>query len=191
MKTKALLFGLFLLVAAVQLYIPAEMISNNENIISTGTVLKFKCEPVDPYDPFRGKYIYLRFANRTVVVNKADNYQYNQKIYATFKQDKEGFAVMDKIYSKQPTQRTDFLEIKIDYTNNYDSIEKISVEYPFDRYYMNEFKAPQAEQTYAESVNDIKKSVYAEVAIKNGTGVIKEVMIDNIPIKDYVKKQPK
>jgi hypothetical protein len=56
---------------------------------------------------------------------------------------------------------------------------------------MNEFKAPQAEQTYAESVNDIKKSVYAEVAIKNGTGVIKEVMIDNIPIKDYVKKQPK
>lgn len=191
MKTKTLIFALFLLVAAVQLYIPAEMISHNENIINTGTMLKFKCEPIDPYDPFRGKYIYLRFANRNIIVNKANNYQYNQKIYATFKQDTTGYAVMDKIYNLPPKHRTDYLELTVDYINNYDSIEKISVEYPFNRYYMNEHKAPLAEQTYAESVNDVKKSVYAEVAIKNGTGVIKEVMIDNISIKDYVKKQPK
>jgi uncharacterized membrane-anchored protein len=191
MKTKTLLFGLFLLVAAVQLYIPAEMISHNESIIQTGTVLKFKCEPIDPYDPFQGKFIYLNFSNRTIRVDKAKNYEYNQKIYATFKKDAEGYAIIDKIYKKKPTDRTDFLELIVDNINNYDSIEKITLEYPFNRFYMNEYKAPLAEQTYVESVNDIKKSVYAEVAIKNGTGVIKEVMIDNVSIKDYVQKLPK
>jgi uncharacterized membrane-anchored protein len=191
MKTKTLLFGLFLLVAAVQLYIPAEMISHNENIIQTGKVFKFKCEPIDPYDPFQGKFIYLNFSNRTIRVDKAENYEYNQKIYATFKKDAEGYAIMDKIYKEKPINRADFLELIVDNINNYDSIGKITLEYPFNRFYMNEFKAPLAEQTYVESVNDIKKSVYAEVAIKNGTGVIKEVMIDNVPIKDYVQKLPK
>ena len=191
MKTKTLLFGLFLIVAAVQIYIPAEMISHNENIIQTGTLLKFKCEPIDPYDPFRGKYIYLNFSNRTIQVKKADNYEFRQKIYVTFKPDADGYARMDKIYTKEPTNRTDYLELTIDNTNNYDTIQKITVEYPFNRYYMNEYKAPKAEQTYAESVTDVKKSVYAEVAIKNGTGVIKEVMIDNIPIKEYVQKRIK
>lgn len=191
MKTKTLLFGLFLIVAAVQLYIPAEMISYNENIIQTGTLLKFKCEPIDPYDPFRGKYIYLNFSNRTIQVKKADNYKFNQKIYVTFKPDVDGYARMDKIYTKEPTNRTDYLELTVDNTHNDDTIQKITVEYPFNRYYMNEYKAPKAEQTYAESVNDVKKSVYAEVAIKKGTGVINDVRIDNIPIKDYVKNQPK
>lgn len=191
MKTKTLLFTLFLIVAAVQLYIPAEMIAHNEKIIQTGTLLKFKCEPVDPYDPFRGKFIYLNFSNRTIHVAKAENYKFNQKIYATFKQDDEGYAIMDKIYKKEPKNRTDFLELIVDNTNNYDSIKKITVEYPFNRFYMNEYKAPVAEQTYAKSVNDKKKSVYAEVAIKNGTGVIKEVMINNIPIKEYVQKRIK
>ena len=190
MKTKVLLFGLFLLVAAAQLYVPTEMIWQNQNILDTGTMMKFKCEPVDPYDPFRGKYISLRFANSTIGVKNANRYQYNQTIYATFKQDTTGYAVMDKIYTAAPKERTDYLELTVDYSNNYDSIQKISVSYPFDRYYMNEYKAPMAEQTYAESVNDVKKSVYAEVAISNGTGVIKKVMTDNQAIEDYVKKQP-
>ena len=54
---------------------------------------------------------------------------------------------------------------------------------------MNEYKAPKAEKTYADStLKKNFKKVYALVAVKNGEGIIKDVKIDTVSIKNYVKK---
>ena len=66
---------------------------------------------------------------------------------------------------------------------------KITVDYPFDRYYMQEFKAPAAETAYVEAQWDTTKVAYSLVRIKEGTAVLKDVLIDGVPIKDMVEKR--
>lgn len=52
---------------------------------------------------------------------------------------------------------------------------------------MNENKAKKAEEVYAESIIDTTKIAYALVATKNGKAVVKDVLIDNISIKELAK----
>ncbi|HMB62545.1 MAG TPA: hypothetical protein VKN36_05700, partial [Eudoraea sp.] len=60
-------------------------------------------------------------------------------------------------------------------------------DYPFDRFYMEESKANEAELTYRQSQRDTSKITYALVRIKNGEAVLKDVMIDGISIRELVK----
>ena len=55
------IFIIFIVVGLVQLFVPANMILNEETILKSGTVYKFKTRPVDPNDPFKGKYINLNY----------------------------------------------------------------------------------------------------------------------------------
>ena len=45
----------------VHLYVPAKMIFNKEAVLAQGKDYRFKTAPIDPYDPFRGKYIDLYY----------------------------------------------------------------------------------------------------------------------------------
>lgn len=70
MKNKNIIIILFLIVAVAQLFVPLQMIYNQEDIINTGKIVKFQCEPIDPNDPFRGKYITLNFKESEIKVKK-------------------------------------------------------------------------------------------------------------------------
>ena len=53
MLSKKIIFPLFILVALAQLFVPAKMILDREDVLSTGTAFNFKTRPIDPTDPFR------------------------------------------------------------------------------------------------------------------------------------------
>ena len=59
------IFLIFLAVVLVQLVVPAKMIFDKEVILKTGTIYKFKTQPIDPSDPFRGKYVTLNYELNT------------------------------------------------------------------------------------------------------------------------------
>ena len=70
--------------------------------------------------------------------------------------------------------------------------DEINIDYPFERYYMEESKAYDAERTYRESLRDtIEHSTYALVYVKEGRAVVDDVLIDDISIKDIVKENLK
>ena len=75
MKNKNIIIILFLLVALAQLFVPAQMIYNQEDILDTGKLVKFQCEPIDPNDPFRGKYITLNFKENRIKVKNFKNWK--------------------------------------------------------------------------------------------------------------------
>ncbi len=56
---------------------------------------------------------------------------------------------------------------------------------------MNEYKASEAEKAYNESSRNQSSNTYAVIAIKNGEGIIKDVMIDDISINEYLQKNNK
>ena len=190
MKSTKAIFPLFILVALAQLFVPAQMIWNKEDVLETGKAFKFKTAPIDPNDPFRGKYIYLSFDNVRVEIPKDNDWKRGESIYALLTENEEGFAEITSISRTKPKETQDFVTAKVAFIDIY-SKEKttMTVRYPFERFYMEESKARDAELIYRESQRDTTKTTYALVHIKNGAAVLKDVLIDGVPIKDLVNKE--
>src|SRR4051812_1235547 len=109
---KKLILPLFFLLAAIQLFVPAEMIWKKEAILTKGQDYKFRTEPIDPYDPFVGKYIVLRFRERPFRVARKNAPKNTEFVYVTFKKNKEGFAEIAEVSDKIP-HRNDYLKTAV------------------------------------------------------------------------------
>lgn len=186
MKNKKNILLLFALVAIAQLFVPLQMIFNQENIITTGTAFKFQTAPIDPYDAFRGKYITLFFKEREITVKNAKKYTSGETIFATIITTKNGFAKIGSISKSKPENTNSYLKLKVGFSLNNN---KIAIDLPFNRFYMNEYIASKAEKIYRESSIKKKNETYALVAIKNGEAVIKDVRINEVSIKDLANKK--
>ncbi len=181
MNKKKILLLLFILVALAQLFVPAKMILDREDVLATGKEYKFNVEPVDPSDPFRGKYITLRFKDTRFNNQTDQKWTRGETAFVFFKLDANGFAIIDSVSREKPLNTTDYLKTKIRYNNK--------VKFLFDRFYMEESKAYKAEMLYKESRRDTSKVTYALVNIKNGKAVLKNVLINGVSIKELVEKQ--
>jgi len=185
MKTKNILIA-FAITALAQLFVPVKMIYDCEMTAKEGTEYKFKAEPIDPNDPFRGKYITLAFAME-YLTTKDTTWQAGETAYITLAKDNQGFAKAANLSREKP--EGDYITIEITYKI---AATQLHLKLPFDRYYMEESKAAAAENAYAEYANLTNyKPVYAIVAVKEGNAVLRDVVIDGMPIKEYVEKKRK
>lgn len=179
------IYGILLAAAILlQLYVPASMILERESILQSGKQYKFKAAPVDPNDPFRGKYITLQYDARAAKVNDKFNWQDDDPIFVVIHSDKDGYAKIDTVLKEKPSNGKDFVKAKVDYIS-YDSL--LYINYPFSRYYMEEYKAPQAEKLYIQSTRDTSYKTYSLVCIKNGEAVLKDVLINDVSIRQITE----
>lgn len=186
MDNKKLLFiGFFALVVVAQWFIPLQMITEQEDILNTGKLYKFKTAPVDPYDAFRGKYIFLNYANNEVKITNNEKFAYDDDVFVQLK-DSSGYALIQSVSKKEPISG-DYVKARISYSNTDNYRRNVGVEYPFNRFYMNENKAQSAETAYAEANRIPTQSTYALVAVKKGKAAIKDVLINNISIRVLAK----
>ncbi len=181
MNKRKLLPAAFIVVVLVQLYIPAKMIFDRENILSSGREFKFRAAPVDPNDPFRGKYIVLNFMNNTIDIQGLDEWKMNESIYVILSTDEDGFAGIKSISKEKPSGNQGFVKAKVG-NLMFNDEKKLTIEYPFDRFYMEETKAPRAETEYNKASRDSTRTTWALVSIKDGEAVLKDVMIDGVSI---------
>lgn len=188
MANKKLLLVTFCVVALIQLYVPAKMIFDSEDVLTTGKEFKFKTEPIDPNDPFRGKYITLRFEENHMEQLIDTNWVANQDIYVELIRDVDGYAKIKTISKTEPSNTEDYVKSKVNYYSQFNE-KVVYIDYPFERYYMEETKAPDAEIAYRESARDTSQNTYALVNIKKGQAVLKDVFINEISIKTIVAQQ--
>ena len=181
-----MLFIGFLLIAIVQLYVPAKMIYDQEVVLLNGNEYKFKAAPIDPNDPFRGKYITLRFEANTYTVQNINEWAINEEVFVQIQNDTTGFAQIKNVSKKRPDNDPDYIKAKIAFLIE-DGKVNMRIEYPFDRFYMEETKAQAAEDMYRESIVDSTQVAYALVNIRNGEAVIRDVLINGTSISDLVK----
>lgn len=184
MKTKQLLMIAFAIIAVLQAAAPLKMIYDSEMTERHGTEYKFRTAPIDPTDPFRGKYITLDYDINTIPT-KDTTWLRNEKIYVSIAKDADGFAKVANVSREKP-ESGDYVFTKVTYYYTDD----LHINLPFDRYYMEENKAHDAEVAYRKyNSNPGKfKPAYAIVALKGGNAVLKDVIIDGMPIKEYVVK---
>lgn len=189
MKSKKVMLVVFACLIVLQLSVPAYMILNREIVMHNGKQLKFRVEPVDPYHPFRGRYVSVFVGNNEINVDDEEKYYRGQKVYAVLEVDKEGFATISGIL-KTPPKDKEFIKTKVSYVYNHDGDTRIQIKQPFDRYYMEEKLAPKAEVEYNKRVRgrDENSDVYVTVRVLAGNAVLERLYIEGMTVEEYLKK---
>jgi uncharacterized membrane-anchored protein len=174
----------FVIVALLQLFIPAQMIFHREDILEKGTEFKFQTAPIDPNDPFRGKYTSLNFEQNFILTKDGKKFKDAKEVYVFLKNNQDGFAIFDSISVTKPSEGNNFLKVERGTIQS----DRIYLYLPFDRFYMEESKAPKAEKALAVFSTDTLKKAYAIVSVRNGEGVLKDVMIDGKSINEIARE---
>jgi uncharacterized membrane-anchored protein len=184
---KTTLLVLVLMIAA-QIAVPFYIINRKESILRNGTVFKFMTQPVDPSDALRGKYITLQFKATTFEpAGKPVKFEDEENVFAEITTDSAGYARIGNITKEAPAHTRNFIAVKIAGSNSFftdsnSNEETIRIDYPFDRFYLDEYKAPRAEKMYNEANRE--ENAYALVTVYGGKAVITDVMIGNVSVKD-------
>jgi uncharacterized membrane-anchored protein len=184
--SKTIILVLFAATCLAQWFVPGQMISDRERVLREGKTYKFKTEPIDPSDPFRGKYITLNFEERSVEVLDPKEWERAGDIYVSIA-DSAGFARITKASMYEP-EGIDYIKAKIAWVDSYQPPYHVWIQYPFDRFYVEESKASKAERVSRVTRNDSTTVVYAVVCVLDGTAALKDVMINDRSIADVVRE---
>lgn len=173
-------FGLFAAMALMQLAAPASMILSHERTLATGAAYKFRTAPVDPYDAFRGRYVTLSFEKSEARLAEGVSASFGQTVYATIETGDDGFAEFG-VASLAPPKDTPYLQVKAGYSRGDGAI---NLQLPFDRFYMEETKAPAAEAAYWKHNQRGAQDAYVVVRMRDGGGVIEDLYLGGKSIRD-------
>ena len=99
-------------------------------------------------------------------VAKGAKLRRGQHAYATLKTGTDGLTLLDELHTEPPASG-DFVRVTIRWASE----GKAHIEWPFDRFYLNEALAPEADKWFAESIRG-SKGVIAEVRVHHGTAVL-------------------
>lgn len=185
MSSANLKTGALLAVFLLQLMVPGMMIARREAALRDGSAYKFKTRPIDPFDPFRGRYVALWFSE-TAGEAGYEGVRRGHKVYVEVFQGEDGFAKLGKATRERP-DGVDYIKARIAYVSGGSQVQ---LELPFDRYYMNEKKAPAAERVYWERARDTNSTAYAVVKVLDGMAVTEGLFVDGVHILDYLEANP-
>ena len=178
---------LIALLAVIQLGVPLAMIAKYEAALAFGQEFKFRCAPVDPIDNLRGRYVALNF---DLKLPADDKYSSSEKIHwALIEPDADGFAKAVSVSDYAPGRGT-----AIKYSTKWGSAEL-----PFNKYFMNESLAPQAEQAYRaatarridEAAATKASNCYLTVKIWRGIAVSEQLYINGQPVEELLRANGK
>ena len=184
--------GLLIVVAAGQLAIPAYMIHRQELTLREGRAYKFKTRPVDPYDAFRGRYVALSFEQNQAPWPGGTQVESARhgKAYARIEEGTDGFAVVREV-TPQPPNAGEFMKVQVSYAGWGTNAGTMYFTMPFDRYYMEETKAPKAERAYWANNRrgQTNENTFAVVRIRNGHAALEYLFVAGKPIAEFVREQ--
>ncbi len=180
---KALLkVSAFILMVCAQLAVPASMIYGRETTLAQGEQFKFRCAPVDPYDAFRGRYVALSIQGNAAT-DSTGHIRPGQKAYALLERDEDGFAVVTDVLTAPP-ERGPYVQV----TTGHAMQGGRRLNFPFDRYYMNEELAPLAEQAVRGFRSDTVEA-WISVRVRKGNAAIENLYLNGLPVEEYLRRR--
>lgn len=188
---KTIILVLYLLAVAAGIYYPVSKIISFEFPSSPPAVFRFAVELYDPYDPFRGRYVQLRVEPQEVTVTEEKDFEDDDMAYAVLERDENGFAVVvDLVRAPEPGKTAIRVEVYRRVFSEGPRTYNYRVSFPFDRFYMNEKLAPEAERVVAEALlQGGKGCVIVANVYANGNATIADLLIGDRPIHDILKEK--
>ena len=185
MRKNRFLLTLMAVVFLAQWAVPAAMIARREIALRRGEVFLFRTAPIDPYDPFRGRYVTLNFRSTGVSPENApEGLETGRRVYATVSRDDDGFAVFQKL-SLTPPAHDSYLRTRVRRITP----SQITIDIPFDRFYMEETAAPEAERAWLRHAGRGELESWARVRLYAGTAVTEDLVIGGTPVLEFIEKE--
>ncbi len=172
---------LIILIVAItlQLYIPINIIIEKNTLLSTGTEFNIKTRPIDPSDPFRGKYVSI---SPVVELQDGINFEstYYPLLFVRLSQSPDGYTVVSELSDSpnKPLEGEGVIKLKKIYI-----LSDRTIRLPFDRYYMQEHLAPKAERIYNEGMD-----TYIKIKVKNQKSVLEGLYIGDSRIEELINQ---
>lgn len=94
-------------------------------------------------------------------------------MYLTLKEDADGFAQVDRI-STTPLKGDNVMKAQSGYRFEHTQ----HVDFPFDRLWVSEKIAPEAERAYVANSRRNKQNAYVTVRVRNGDAALEQLYID-------------
>ena len=189
MTRQQVYFTGFILMVLVQWAVPLQTVWKRQGTINNGKVFKFRTVPIDPNDPFRGKYMTLQFQDRKYAYGSSNGVTWvsRQTAYVIPTEDAEGYAAIDTLYAQRPTHTDIYFKATVESISGSDSTLVVDLYFPFDRYYMEEERAPIAESHFFEEMTTPGSTAYAKVVIGGGRSVLQDVVVNGESISEIEK----
>ena len=174
----------------VQLAVPFSMIKGRENILRNGELFRFKTRPIDPADPFQGRYVRLGYKDDYIPLSEDQepDLMYKEPIYVSIETDADGFARFTD-WSRVPPVKGPFLKTRYlgrkqewNQKKQKHTYKGMRLDIPFDRFYMDEAKAPRAEELAREATRT--SNCWANIRILAGKAVIEDVFAEGQSLRD-------
>jgi len=180
MKSKKIIFLVFgLVILAVPLFI----IFKSEDILENGHRHKLRLQGMDPFDPFRGKYLRLRYDNDVTAdteLKEGDN------AYVTLEQDSLGFSRFAFAHKNKP-DHDDYLMAEILWIN--DGTATIKVD-NLSKYFINEDKAKAGEEVLQDWALIGSGAIYAAIRVLDGEARLEDIYVNDTPFLEYLAQDP-
>lgn len=180
--------GVMLLYLAVPYY----MIARYNNVLKSGAQYRFRAQPVDPYDAFRGRYLNLTVENNPIPLGKSKTeYTSGEEVFITLDKDSLGFAHYSGVSKTRPAGNN-YLKSTVSYVN--EGSLYINVPENMGRYYLNEKQAPLAEEAYRKLTGQQRDHpdstlVYLDIRLLNGAPLIEELYFNKLPVDQYLREK--
>lgn len=163
---------------------PLMQIGGYEKVIAEGALMSFKCVAPDPYDMLRGRYLAVRAMPDTFDVAEEGKFKGGEMVYALLEAGPDGLVTI-KDLTHEPPVSGPFMRVKCGYSYG----KSVRIEWPFDRFYLNEKTAPKADEWYRKNVRGAS-AVTAEVRVLNGKAVLVDLKLEGKSFKQILSEMP-
>jgi hypothetical protein len=179
---KNILWIVFAISCLLQWAAPLMQISGHEKVIAEGALVSFRCQAPDPYDMLRGRFLAVRVLPETFELAGKSYFESGEFLYALIEPDADGLVVMKNLTREKPLSGV-FVKVK----NLHTITEHARIEWPFDRFYLNEKIAPKADEWYRKNVRT-PSAVTAEVRVLNGKAVLVDLKLEGRSFKQILSE---
>lgn len=183
MKSLPILF--FALAALAQWAAPLSQIWTHEQTLTKGVLIKLKCRAPDPYDPLRGRFLAVRPEQTEATVPEGVQIDRGSQVFFTLTPGADGLSTITSISTTPPATGI-WLRARVGYV--YD--KKVTIAWPFERFYINEKLAPEADKWFAENIRS-DQGIIAEVRVLNGRAVLADLSLDGKSFREILKERVK
>jgi len=189
MGNRKILIPVFIAMVLLQLLVPFQMVFNSEGVIAEGVEYKLKTRPYDPKDPFRGNYVRLNFEISRYTAVDTTGWKKGKQVYVILRKDADGFGEIGHVMKVNPGDFADYLKATL--SNFYQTRKgtQLVLNFPFERFYMQEEKAPVAERIFNASARDSTKQTYAIVSVNKGEAILRDVQIDGASLSELASQE--
>ena len=177
-RKKIILLTAYLLTLTAVLWYPVWKIVSIEFPAEAPAELKFKVTVADPYDPMRGRYVRLGVRPDRIITRDEGKNITGRSAWLVLRRDPEGFAQAVRLEKECKAVKPGEIAVKVRNlwfsSGNWGKKKQPSCyrfTLPFDRFYLNELKAPEleaelrnrsrAKQYMVLKVNFFKNGLYA------------------------------